>query len=191
MEIVIWKVLEGAHFSPSPAKPLYSSWQGEKLVPPQSRLWPSHRPSTGWWSWRWRWTWHLAVAAVNLWQMSLHWVTFNLATWVLGHLGTQVLGYLGTFNFVPSEALLNKQNVVKPKSNCWYFSLRSVRETKARALFWLWSFKSFHAVLIYTCIIYTSIYGWLYAGIIYTCEIITVPLWHFCSASNESVDALR
>ena len=86
----------------------------------------------------------------------------------------------------------NKQNVVKPKSNCWYFSLRSVRETKARALFWLWSLKSFHAVLIYTCIIYTSIYGWLYAGIIYTCgEIITVPFWQFCKTSNESVDALR
>ena len=60
-----------------------------------------------------------------------------LGTWASGCSGTKVLGYPGTFNSVPSEALLNKQNVVKPKSNCWYFSLRSVSETKARALFWL------------------------------------------------------
>ena len=53
------------------------------------------------------------------------------------------LGYLATSevpgarNSVPSEAIFKKENVVKPKSNCWYFSLRSVHETKARALFWL------------------------------------------------------
>jgi len=60
-----------------------------------------------------------------------------LGTWAPGYSGTHVLGYLGISNSVPSGALLNKQNVVKPKSNCWYFSLRSVSETKARALFWL------------------------------------------------------
>jgi len=84
LEFGMWKVLEGAQFL-SPVKPLYSNWQGEKLVTPQSRLWPSHQPwrSSPWWLWWWwRWSWHLAVAAVNLWQMSLNWVTFNLGTWV-------------------------------------------------------------------------------------------------------------
>jgi len=59
----------------------------------------------------------------------------------LGYLGTWAPGYLGTWipRYLQLCTLFNKQNVVKPKSNCWYFSLRSVCETKARALFWLWS----------------------------------------------------
>jgi len=37
VELGIWKVLEGAQFL-SPVKPLYSNWQGEKLVTLQPGL---------------------------------------------------------------------------------------------------------------------------------------------------------
>ena len=133
-ELEFERCWRGSNFL-SPVKPLYSNWQGKKLVSRQFRLWPSHQP---WWSsprwswWQWGWSSHLAVAAVNLWQIFLNWVTFNLGTWLLPMYQVPATPY-------PVKPFFNKENVVKPKSNCWYFSLRSVHETKARALFWLWS----------------------------------------------------
>lgn len=137
VDIGIWEVLEGAQFF-VPSKTVILKLERRKLGFRQSRLWPSRPPSWSppwcWSWWWWRCFWHLAVAAVNLWQIFLNWVTFNLGTWLLPMYQVPATPY-------PVKPFFNKENVVKPKSNCWYFSLRSVHETKARALFWLWSFK--------------------------------------------------